>query len=135
MAAHMCTEQIMDIRHTLCYLVVLFREKYFMFGDNDLVINSASAPHANLHKRHIVLSFHRVREAITAGVISFRYLSGKDSPHRYSLQTLGLSTSMELLKPTPFRREDTMCLISIQYNKEVKDGKTCNSPVFNIHGE
>ena len=41
-----------------------------MFGDNESVVNSSSKPHAKLHKRHNALSFHRVREAIAAKLVS-----------------------------------------------------------------
>jgi hypothetical protein len=79
-AAPMCLEQIMDIRNILRYLGVPLREKLFMFGDNKLVVNSASVPHAKFHKHHNTLSFYRIRGAITAGVISFRFLVEKDNP-------------------------------------------------------
>ena len=66
----------MDISNTIRYLGVPLREKCFMFGDNESVANSASIPHAKLHKRHIALLFHRVREAIAAGVMIFKLLLG-----------------------------------------------------------
>ena len=78
-AAKTCTEQIIEIRNTLRYLGVPIRDKCYMFGDNESVVNSASMPHAKLHKRHVYLSFHRVREAIAAGILTYRYLSGKDN--------------------------------------------------------
>ena len=78
MAAYTCTEQIMDICNTICCLGVLLCEKCFIFVDNDSVINSDSKPHTKLHKRHIKLLFHIVREAIATGVISFEFL-GKDN--------------------------------------------------------
>ena len=72
--------KIMDIRNTLRYLGVPICGECFMFGDNESVVNSASIPHAKLHKCHIALSFHRVREDISAGVVIFKFLSGKDNP-------------------------------------------------------
>ena len=48
-----------------------------MFGDNKSVIDSSSHPHAKLHKRHTMLSFHRVREAIAYGYIQFSHIDGK----------------------------------------------------------
>jgi hypothetical protein len=45
----------------LRYLGVPIREKSYMFGDNESVVNSSIQPHAKLHKRHMALSFHRVR--------------------------------------------------------------------------
>ena len=70
----------MNIRTTLRYLGVSLRKKCCMFGDNESVVNSASVPHAKLHKRHIDLSFHRVKEAIAAGVMLYMFLPGKDNP-------------------------------------------------------
>lgn len=51
-----------------------------MFGDNMAVINSASIPENTLKKRHIALSYHRVREAIAAKVLKFYHISGKENP-------------------------------------------------------
>ena len=73
MAVRMCIEQIMNIRNTLRYLGIPMRWECFKFGDNDSVFNSASIHHTKLHKRHITLSFHRIREASVAGVMIFKF--------------------------------------------------------------
>ena len=57
-AARICIEQIIDLRTTLRYLGVPIREKSYMFGDNQSVVNSSMQVHAKLHKRHSILSFH-----------------------------------------------------------------------------
>jgi hypothetical protein len=41
-AAHICTEQVIDLHNTLHYLGVPIREKSYMFGDNNSVVNSSS---------------------------------------------------------------------------------------------
>ena len=41
-------------------------EKSYMFSDNDSVINSSNYLFAKLHKKHNILSFHWVREAIAS---------------------------------------------------------------------
>jgi hypothetical protein len=63
-AARICVEQIINLRCTLRYLGVPVRERNYMFGDNKSVFDSSIALHAKLHKRHTMLSFHSVREAI-----------------------------------------------------------------------
>ena len=68
-AMRTCVEQIMDLRTTFCYLGVPLHEKSYVFGDNQSVVNSSIQLHAKLHKRHNMLSFHFVREAIAAGYI------------------------------------------------------------------
>ena len=45
--------------------------KTSMFGDNKSVIMSATMPQSVLNKRHNMLSYHRVREAIAAKIQDF----------------------------------------------------------------
>ena len=73
-AAKTATEQIMDIRYTLRYLGVLIKSKSYMFGDRRSVVTSATLPHSTLSKRHNILQFRRVREAIAAKIIDFHWI-------------------------------------------------------------
>jgi hypothetical protein len=79
-AARTCVEQIIDLRNTLRYLGVPIRDKSYMFGDNKSVTDSASRIDAKLHKRHTMLSFHRVREAIASGMVVFNHIKGALNP-------------------------------------------------------
>ena len=69
MAARQATEQIMDLRYTLCMMGIPIDGPSWMFGDNQGVITSSTIPHSNLNKRHNALSYHRVRSSIAAGII------------------------------------------------------------------
>ena len=73
-AAKTATEQIMDIRQTLRYLGAPITTKSFLFGDNRSVVTSATLPHSTLTKRHNILAFHRVREAIAANLMAFYWI-------------------------------------------------------------
>ena len=70
-AAKTATEQIMNIRQTLRYLGAPIDAKSFLSGDNRSVVTSATLPHSTLTKRHNILVFHRVREAIPAKLMAF----------------------------------------------------------------
>ena len=65
-AAKRATEQIMDIRQTLRYFGAPIGAKSFLVGDNRSVVTSATLPHSTLTKRHNIIAFYRVREAIAA---------------------------------------------------------------------
>ena len=78
-AAKTAREQIMHIRYTLRYLGVPIRSKSYMFGDNRSVVKSATLPHSTLSKRHNILAFHRVREAITAKIIDFHWINSENN--------------------------------------------------------
>ena len=60
-AARTATEQIIELRYVLRYLGVPIKGPTFLFGDNQSVVGSSSIPHGRLHKRHVILSYHRVR--------------------------------------------------------------------------
>ena len=76
-AAKTATEQIMDMRYTLRYLGVPIKSKSYMFGDNRSAVTSATLPHSTLSKRHNILGFHRVREAIAAKIIDFHWIQSE----------------------------------------------------------
>jgi hypothetical protein len=80
-AACTCVDQVMDLRLTLRYYFgVPIRSRSYMLGDNKTVVESSIRPHAKLHKRHMALSFHRVREAIAAKIIGFYHVDGVRNP-------------------------------------------------------
>ena len=73
-AAKTATEQNMDLRYTLRYLGVLIKSKSYLFGDNRSVVTSATLLHSTLSKRHNILAFLRVSEAIAAKIIDFHWI-------------------------------------------------------------
>ena len=72
-AVKTATEQIIDIRQTLRYLGVHIKSKAYMLDDNKSVVTSTTVPHSLLSKRHNILSYHRVREAIAAKILVFHW--------------------------------------------------------------
>ena len=48
--------------------------------DNKTVVNSGSLPHMKLHKRHTMLLYHRVHEAIACGMVKFYHIPGEIIP-------------------------------------------------------
>ena len=67
-AARTATEQIMDLKNTLRYLGAPIMTKAYMFGDNKSLITSVTISQSVLNKRHNMLSYHRVREAIAGKI-------------------------------------------------------------------
>jgi Reverse transcriptase (RNA-dependent DNA polymerase) len=106
-AARTCVEQIIELRSTLRYLGVPLRDKSYMFGDNKSVVDSGSNIDAKLHKRHTMLSFHRVREAIAAGFVTFLHISGEINPADMLSKHWGYAQIWERLKAIMFWRGDT----------------------------
>ena len=72
-AAKTATEQIIELKQTLRYMGVPIKSKVYMFGDNKSVVTSSTIPQSVLSKRHNMLSYHQVREAIAAGILEFHW--------------------------------------------------------------
>ena len=106
-AARTCVEQIVDLRTTLYFLGVPVRDKSYMFGDNKSVVDSSMQVHAKLHKRHTMLSFHRVREAIASGMILFTFINGNINPADILSKHWGYSQVWPQLKALLFWYGDT----------------------------
>ena len=70
-SAKTATEQNMGVRQTLRYLGAPIS---ILFGDNRSVVTSATLPLSKLTKRHNILAFHRVREAIAAKLMAFYWI-------------------------------------------------------------
>ena len=106
-AARTCVEQIIDLRNTLRYLGVPIRSKSYMFGDNKSVVDSSMQVNAKLHKRHTMLSFHRVREAIASGMIGFYFIPGDTNPADILSKHWGYAQIWPQLKALLFWKGDT----------------------------
>ena len=79
-----------------------------MFGDNDTVVSGSMTPHAKIHKRHVALSFHRVREAIAAKIVSYHFIKGVINPADTLSKHWCHSKVWPILKPLLFWQGDTM---------------------------
>ena len=121
-AARTATEKIIDLRGTLCYMGVPLRESSYMFGDNKTIVDSGSLPHAKLHKRHTMLSYHRVREAIASGMVKFFHIPGEINPADTLSKHWGHQQIWKQLQLLLFLKGDTWDLFEKKHHKEVYNG-------------
>mgnify|MGYP003321639909 CR=1 FL=1 len=107
-AARIAVEEIMELRNTLRYLGVNISGPAYMFGDNRTIVDSSSIPQSRLHKRHVLLSFHQVREVIAAGVLYFIHIPGKINPADVLSKHWSYQRVWDQLQPLLFWKGDTM---------------------------
>jgi hypothetical protein len=99
-------------------LGVPVREKTYMFGDNKSVVDSSMQLKAKVHKRHTMLSFHRVREVIAAGMLGFYFLPGEDNPADILSKHWGYTQVKDRLKSLLFWMGDTANLQTSQEDRK-----------------
>src|SRR6056300_378789 len=90
------------------YLGVPLAGVPILLGDNESVVNSGTLPHGKLHKRHLMLSYHFVRENIAAGALRFAFVNGEFNPADVLSKHWGFQAVYPLLKPILFTKGDTM---------------------------
>jgi hypothetical protein len=107
-AARIATEHIIDLRITLRSMGVPLDGPSWLLGDNQSVVTSSTIPQSVMAKRHTALSYHRVRAAISTGMMYFCHVSGKENPADIMTKFLPYSVFWPLIKPILFWRGDTM---------------------------
>ena len=113
MVARIATEQIMDIHTTLRYLGVNLAGPMYMFGDNKTVVDRSSKPKSKLHKRHVLLSYHRAREAIAARMNKFVFIHSELNPADILSKLWGYQQIKTRLKAMLFWKGYSTLLISL----------------------
>ena len=96
-----------------------------MFGDKKLVIESAIHTHANLHKRHIALSFHQFQEDIEYKAVASYHVSVWDNPDDILSNNLSYTKILDL----ELKREGGQENITDR-NQEGFPVSSCTLPIF-----
>jgi hypothetical protein len=91
-----------------------------MFGDNKSVVDSSMHVYAKLYKRHNMLSFHKVPEAIASQMIGFYFIPGDIDPADILSKHWFNSQIWHQLKALLFRKGDTGDL----HNQEKKKAQS-----------
>ena len=98
-AGQTCIEQVIDLRNTFRYLGVPINSTSYVFRDNETMIQSASFPHARLHKRHNILPYHFVRSMIAKGFIAIHHLRSENNLSDILTKHWSHNSVYNLLKP------------------------------------
>jgi hypothetical protein len=106
-AARLATEQAIDIRYNLRMMGIPIDGATYMFGDNASVVTSGTIPQSTLSKRHVALSYHRVREAVAQGIIRFIHIEGKENPADIMTKFLPYAVFWPFVRPLLFWRGET----------------------------
>jgi Reverse transcriptase (RNA-dependent DNA polymerase) len=78
-AARAALDEALAIRYELRMLGAPIEGPIWMFGDNKSMIDSASQPSGRLQKRHLILSWHRLREKAAMGIVYYLHIGTKEN--------------------------------------------------------
>ena len=109
-AGRTAIEQMRSNKLLLQHLGVRIIGPSILFGDNKTVVNGASLPQAKLHKRHLMLSYHYLREALATGEYVYSFISGKENPSDVLTKHWAHKDVWPMLQALLFWRGDTLDL-------------------------
>jgi len=72
-----CVEAVMSVRYIIRSFGIEVKEPTLVLTDNQGVAKSATNIAGTLKKKHVALSYHRVREAIAANIVQVAYVAGE----------------------------------------------------------
>ena len=110
-AACTCVEHVIDLRLSLRYLGVPIEKSSYGFKDNESCVNTSLVPHGELQKRHLILSYHHIREAIISNTFLFHNIPEEINPANIVSKHWGYSQIWPLLKYILFWEEYSAELI------------------------
>ncbi len=128
-AGKTAVDQIIDIRTTLRLMGVPIKGKTMMFGDNKSVITSSTIPHSQVNKHNLMLAYHRVREAVAAGIVRFYHIDGTVNPADILSKHWGFQQVWPLLKPLLFWAGETKDIpdtVAVKTTRVQNSGKYYN---------
>ena len=108
-AACIATELILELRYTLRMLGVPIDGPALMLGDNMSVVLNTTVPSSVLKKKHLGISYHRVREAIAAKILRFAHVRSEENLADILTKPLANPIFYSLMRPILFRVPVHVC--------------------------
>jgi len=101
-ALRIAVEQVMSIRQDLRYLGVPIAGPSYIFTDNKAVVDSSVNPSYRLKKRHNILSWHTVCQAVACDIVRIVHIDSKNNPADILTKHRSSREWYELCKPIIF---------------------------------
>jgi hypothetical protein len=102
-ASCIATDMIVEYRYKFRMLGIPIDGPSLMLGDNASVITSTTTPSSPLRKKHNAVAYHRVREAIAAGIVKFAKIDLTENLSNCLTKPLRPDEFMQLVRPVLFR--------------------------------
>ena len=107
-AARTAVDVIIEFRYKLRMLGVPVETKSILVGDNLSVVVNTTLPSSQLKKKHQACNYHRVREAIAAGFITFGHIDTNKNVADICTKPLPGPLFHQLLSQYMFRKPDSL---------------------------
>ena len=102
MAGKQAIELILEYRYMLRMMGARLEKSVLLLGDNNSVVLNTTMPSSVLKKKHCVVSYHKIGEALVAGIVRFSHIPSEMNYADILSKSLGPNAFMNLVKPLLF---------------------------------
>ena len=107
-ASRIAVDLLIEWRYKLRMLGITIEDQSWLVGDNMAVILNTTLPSSSIKKKHLACNYHRVREAIAGGFITFGHIDTKLNIADMCTKPLPVNTLQGLLNMCLFRKPKTL---------------------------
>ena len=107
-AARIAVEMILEFRYKLRMMGVKVEGPSVLLVDNESVVKNTSLPSSTLKKKHNAIAYHKVREAVAAGIVKVAHISTTDNMADILTKPLSPQMYYNILKWILFKRGQLM---------------------------
>ena len=101
-AARIAVDLVIETRYALRMMGLEVDGPALMLGDNRSVVLNTTVPSSMLKKKHCAINYHRVREAIAAGIVKFVHIPSFKNIADCLTKPLAGNVTYRLIKPVMF---------------------------------
>jgi len=106
-AARIAVEMIMEFRYKLRMMGVKIDGPSVMLVDNEAVVMNTTLPSSTLKKKHNAIAYHKVREAVAAGIIRVAHIKSHMNVADILTKPLSPQAYYQILKWILFKRDSS----------------------------
>jgi hypothetical protein len=106
-AGRIAVEKILEYRYKLRMMGIKITEPSVLLIDNQSVICNATLPSSTLKKKHNAIAYHKVREAVAAGIVKPAHVRSKENRADILTKPLGPGPFYLLLRNILFKRSNS----------------------------
>ena len=115
-ATRIAVDLIVEMRYKLQMLGVRMEKSSYLVGDNMSVVVNTTLPSSALKKKHQACNYHRIREAIAGGFVTYGHISSEDNMADICTKPLGTTLFHRLANQYLFRKSDAQKEKEIRFN-------------------
>jgi hypothetical protein len=107
-AARIAIEMIIEYRNKLRMMGFRLDQPAVLYVDNEAVVKNTTLPSSSLKKKHNAIAYHKIREAVAAGIVKVAHVRSKENRADILTKALSPQDHYNMTKDILFSTQDSV---------------------------